>query len=178
MSKQEIRLKNGYDCIKALYQLHKDDSWMDEKVNENFIADRFIYLDTNSGMFYHNHYSYNAIINTFYNKKNGTKKKNEFDHSEKTKVLTRKVWKLFENGPSFEDFKSFLEKEVKVVLITKEENKNREARDIEDPVDRYKHTGISHIYKKRVGNFRWKRIDSIEDLMTYFEKIKVEEFFK
>jgi DUF2075 family protein len=91
--------------------------------------------------------------------------------------LTRKIWSLFDDDLSFEDFKSFLEKEVKVVLITKEENKNREARNIEDPIDRYKRTGISYIYKKNDGNFRWKSIDSIEDLMTYFEKIKVEEFF-
>lgn len=176
MNKQEIRLGNDYDCIKALYNLHKNDGWIDEMVNENFIADRFIYCDTRNGLFFNDHYSYGAIVNLFNKKKNNGLGKNEYDHSKKTKALTREVWEYMSSDPSLEDFKSFLFKHVKVVLITKEENKNPNSRSIDDPVDRYKNAGIDYVYKK-IDRIRWSKINSLGDLLTHFEKIKTEEFF-
>ncbi|MFW6002602.1 MAG: hypothetical protein ACOCQD_04615 [archaeon] len=176
MSKQEIRLKNDYDCIKALYQIHKDDGWIEEMVNENFIADRFIYCDTRNGLFFNNYYSYNAIVNLFNNKKNNDKRKNEYDHLEKTKILTRRIWKYFSKNPTFEEFKLFLIKNVKIVIITREENKNPESRNIENPIDRYKSMDIDYIYRK-TKNIRWNKIEVLEDLLTYFDRVKIKEFF-
>lgn len=178
MNKQEILLKNDYDCIKALYLIHKNDGWINEKVNENFIADRFVYLDTKRGMFFNNHFSYGAIEKCFNSKKGYAVKGIEYDHSEKTKSLTRKIWKLFEDNPTFEDFKNFLINTVRIVLITKEENKDAESRNIDDPIKRYKHLGIDYVYKKTTKKISWCKIHSIDDLLSNYTKIKVEDFFR
>lgn len=164
-------LEDDFVCIQALKAKYDE---IDSRL-ENFIADRFIYLDTKRGKFFDASYSYNALINEYDNHKNGEKNKNEYDHSIKTKSLTRQIWENIDKM-TLEDFHAFLESKVKVVLITREENKNKEAQKYEDPIERYKLLGINKIYI-RTKKTRWAKVSSFEEYKNNFKEVDVEDFF-
>lgn len=179
MSNQENNLFNSYVCIKALFEENKGNaSWIEKPVNENFIADRLVYLDTKKGRFFNGHYSYNAVINEYYLRK-GEKRKNEFDHVVKTKNLVKKIWHLFLSGNgSYENFIKLLDNFVKIVIITREENKDPNVRNLNDPLDRYHHLGMKVLWKRKPGNITKKNLLKEEDIFNYFVPVSLEEFLE
>lgn len=164
-------LEDDFLCIQALKAKYGE---LDIRL-ENYIADRFIYLDTKRGKFFKGSHSYSALINEYNNHKLGEKNKNEYDHSIKTKSLVRQLWDHIDSM-ALEDFHNFLEQKVKVVLITREENKDKEAQKYEDPIERYRFLEIDKIYI-RIKNTRWSKVESFKDYLQNFKVVDVDDFF-
>lgn len=174
--KQRQTQVNNYFMLKGLYSQFGDDpDWIHVKRNQNTVADQIINWGTKTGDFNNGCYSLRALQNIYDNKTLGTDHKNENDHTVKTKSLAIKVWENVENFDGPEDYISFLLKEIKILTITRSENKHKGSTFIESPTERYKSLGIDFVYKRLRKN-NWRSIHSFDDMLKNFEKITLEEW--
>ena len=183
--KQHITQVNNYYMLNGLHEAFGEDpEWIHVKRNQNTVADQIINWGTKTGDFNTGCYSLNALkdiyeARSFYSFKdeNGQKQtiKIEKDHTVKTKTLAVEVWENMDNFSGPEDFISFLLENVYILNMTRAENKHKDAKNISEPIERYRALGIDVVYKK-VKNFQWSSIDSFESMLGNFEAIQLEEW--
>lgn len=183
--KQRQTQVNNYHMLKGLHNAFgSDPDWILNKRNQNSIADQIINWGTKTGDFNAGHYSLEALKAIYTAKSFGSYKdengktqtvKNEKDHTVKTKTLAIMVWDKLGGFNSPDDYINYLLDHVYILNMTRFENKHQDAKNIGNPIDRYKSIGIDFVYKK-VKQFKWASIHSFEDMLKYFEMISVEEW--